>query len=108
MQRAPDAHRAAGVDDRHAARADDEADVCDVVVTGRIQSQGLARVDENSRSDFADTERVRGGRRRQRQCACQPRRKPNPRAARPRLGAQWPLSGAVFAVAFAAPFQVPL
>jgi hypothetical protein len=77
-------------------------------VTGCIQRQRLARVDENSRSDFVDAERLRGGRRRQRQRACRRGRERNPRAARPRPGVQWPMSGAAFAVVFEAPFQVAL
>jgi len=59
-QRAPDAHRATGVDDRDATAADDEADVGDVVVARRVERKLFAGVHEHARRYLLDHEGLSG------------------------------------------------
>ena len=61
-QRAPDAHRAAAVDDGDAARADDEADVGDVVMSGGIERAAADRSARTHRAPPAGPESSAAGR----------------------------------------------
>jgi len=58
-QRTAHAHRAAAVDNRDAACADNETDIGDVIVPRDIERQGLACVHEHSGGDFAHGQRIR-------------------------------------------------
>jgi YD repeat-containing protein len=55
-----DAHRAAGVDHRHATRPDDKADIGNIVVTGSVQGEGLAEVNEYAGGRLLQFERGGG------------------------------------------------
>src|SRR5512146_3594156 len=59
-QRTAGANRAAGIDDRDAARADHEAEVRDVVVPRHIERELPAEVHEHTRRDLADECALRG------------------------------------------------
>jgi hypothetical protein len=56
-QLAPDAARTAGVDDRDATRADDESDVGDVIVAGRVERELFAGMHETPVANLIDGER---------------------------------------------------
>ena len=53
-QRTSGARRSAGIDHRNAPLADDEADIRDVVVTGRIKRHQASAVHEHAVCDFVD------------------------------------------------------
>ena len=54
QQRATDAYRAARIDDSHAAASHDEADIGDIIVSRRLEVQGLAKVNEDAGGDLLD------------------------------------------------------